>query len=186
MLPGLCPSRAQDPLTIFCCTSELYLADVFAVIGPSHQAPLYRRRAEPSVVIEELPLDEQEEPPKPKASSELSTGHSAHQQAISASNITAMPLGPASAEATGGRDRAPAKAHAGNTTGVALAAPRSGSEFELLEGLKSVPRFDMIVMSLPKREKAALKEQFDAAQNAGVLDSVVENRLGNVRRSYRV
>ncbi|KAA6423043.1 MAG: hypothetical protein FRX49_07031 [Trebouxia sp. A1-2] len=347
--------------------------------GPSHQAPLYRRRAEPSVVIEELPLDEQEEPPKPKASSELSTGHSAHQQAISASNITAMPLGPASAEATGaakkqrngpgeesqkvmpgkvpdrsspagtpssnaraaaspsttaasadtegaqssgqnlpedaslstersdqlrsvahqqadlhangsaptaapqangraaerqqpqqqlqqqqqaskaaqeaesvaqneaagGRDRAPAKAHAGNTTGVALAAPRSGSEFEvgwkrlkgntagqeaflrlldplqlpalfkqsltapvlsgialaalsmvsaqddhfgmqLLEGLKSVPRFDMIVMSLPKREKAALKEQFDAAQNAGVLDSVVENRLGNVRRSYRV
>ena len=28
--------------------------------------------------------------------------------------------------ATGGRDRAPAKAHAGNTTGMALAAPRSG------------------------------------------------------------
>lgn len=76
-------------------------------IGPSHQAPLYRRRAEPSVVIEELPLDEQEEPPKPKASSELSTGHSAHQQAISASNITAMPLGPASAEATGEPATAP-------------------------------------------------------------------------------
>jgi len=62
---------------------------------------------------------------------------------------------------------------------------------QLLEGLKSVPRFDMIVMSLPRREKAALKEQFDAlhqiaGQNAGVLDSVVENMLENVRRSYRV
>ncbi len=41
-------------------------------------------------------------------------------------------------------------------------------------------------MSLPKREKVALKEQFDAAQNAGVLDSVVEKRLESVRRSYRV
>ncbi len=57
---------------------------------------------------------------------------------------------------------------------------------QLLEGLKSVPRFDMIVMSLPKREKAALKEQFDAAQNAEVLDSVVEKRLESVRHSYRV
>ena len=57
---------------------------------------------------------------------------------------------------------------------------------QLLEGLKSVPRFDMIVMSLPRREKAALKEQFDAGQNAGVLDRVVDIRLGNVRRSYRV
>ncbi|KAL0033750.1 hypothetical protein WJX77_003766 [Trebouxia sp. C0004] len=409
--------------------------------GPSHQAPLHRRRAEPSVVIEELPPDEQEEPPRPKASSKLSAVNGAHQQAVSASNKSAAPLRPASAAAigepaaaskpdpvlpaspsssaaaaapttaasrsssdqpqavrskqkavqqlqastsgsgaakkqhnepdedsqkvlqskisdrsspagtpfsnsrpaaspstaaaladtegtsssgqiqpadaslsterpghlpfvahqqanlhangsattaapqasghaakqqqpqqqlqqqlqqqqqaskaahqavivaqnvaAGGRDRTPAKAHAGNTTGVALVAPRSGSEFEvgwkrlkgntagqeaflrlldplqlpalfkqsltapvlsgialaalsmvstqddhfgmqLLEGLKSVPRFDMITMSLPKREKAALKEQFDAAQNAGVLDSVVEKRLENVRRRYRV
>ena len=57
---------------------------------------------------------------------------------------------------------------------------------QLLEGLKSVPRFDMIVMSLPKCEKAALREQFDAAQNAAVLDSVVEKRLVNGRRGYRV
>ncbi len=77
-------------------------------------------------------------------------------------------------------------------SGIALAALSMVSTqddhfgMQLLEGLKSVPRFDMIVMSLPKREKAVLREQFDAAQNAGVLDSVVENRLENVRRSYRV
>lgn len=35
-------------------------------------------------------------------------------------------------EAAGGRDRAPAKAHAGNTTGVALAAPRSGKAYAWL------------------------------------------------------
>ena len=57
---------------------------------------------------------------------------------------------------------------------------------QLLENLKSVPRFDMIVMSLPRREKSALKEQFDAAQSAGVLDSVVEKRLQVARCSYRV
>ena len=57
---------------------------------------------------------------------------------------------------------------------------------QLLENLKSVPRFDMIVMSLPRREKAALKEQFDAAQNAEVLDSILANRLGTVRRNYRL
>lgn len=43
----------------------------------------------------------------------------AAQEAVSvAQNVTA-----------GGRDRAPAKAHAGNTTGMALAAPRSGIPF---------------------------------------------------------
>ncbi len=76
-------------------------------VGPSHQAPLHRRRAEPSVVIEELPPDEQEEPPRPKASSKLSAGHGAHQQAVSASNKTAIPLRPASAEATGEPATAP-------------------------------------------------------------------------------
>ncbi len=34
--------------------------------------------------------------------------------------------------AAGGRDRAPAKAHAGNTTGMALSAPRSGKPFAQL------------------------------------------------------
>ena len=57
---------------------------------------------------------------------------------------------------------------------------------QLLENLKSVPRFDMIVMSLPRREKSALKEHYDAAQNAPVIDSVLAKRLESVRRSYRV
>ena len=56
----------------------------------------------------------------------------------------------------------------------------------LLESLRSVPRFDMIVMSLPRREKAVLKERYDAAQNAPVTDSVLAKRLESTRRSYRV
>ena len=74
--------------------------DSLLCVEPSHQAPLHRRRAEPSVVIEELPPDEQEEPPKPTASSKLSAGNGAHQQAVSASNKMAMPLKPTSAAAT--------------------------------------------------------------------------------------
>lgn len=57
---------------------------------------------------------------------------------------------------------------------------------QLLENLKCVPRFDMIVMSLPRREKAELREHYDAAQNAPVVDSVLAKRLESVRRSYRV
>lgn len=57
---------------------------------------------------------------------------------------------------------------------------------QLLETLKSVPRFDVIVMSLPRREKAVLKEHYDAAQNAPVTDSVLAKRLESTRRSYRV
>lgn len=57
---------------------------------------------------------------------------------------------------------------------------------QLLEALKSVPRFDMIVMSLPRREKVALKEHYDAAQHAPVVDSVLAKRLECVRRSYRL
>ena len=57
---------------------------------------------------------------------------------------------------------------------------------QLLEALKSVPRFDMIVMSLPRREKAVLKEHFNAAQNAPVIDSVLAKRLESSRQSYRV
>lgn len=57
---------------------------------------------------------------------------------------------------------------------------------QLLENLKCVPRFDMIVMSLPRREKTVLREHYDAAQNAPVVDSVLAKRLESVRRSYRV
>ena len=57
---------------------------------------------------------------------------------------------------------------------------------QLLENLKTVPRFDMIVMSLPRREKGTLKERFDAAQNADIADSVVAKRLEATRRNYRV
>ena len=57
---------------------------------------------------------------------------------------------------------------------------------QLLENLKSVPRFDMIVMSLPRRDKAVLKEHYDAAHNAPVVDSVLARRLEATRQRYRV
>ena len=57
---------------------------------------------------------------------------------------------------------------------------------QLLETLKSVPRFDMIVMSLPRSEKAVLKQHYNAAQNAPVIDSVLAKRLESTRQSYRV
>ena len=57
---------------------------------------------------------------------------------------------------------------------------------QLLEGLKSVPRFDMLVMSLPRREKILLREKFDAAQSADRADSGVAMQLQSDRGSYRV
>ena len=57
---------------------------------------------------------------------------------------------------------------------------------QLLENLPTVPRFDMIVMSLPRRDKAVLKDRFDAAQGSDVLDSVVSTRLQKARSRYRV
>lgn len=57
---------------------------------------------------------------------------------------------------------------------------------QLLENLKSVPRFDMIVLSLSRRDKTALKEFFDAAVTAPIVDSMVAKRLDAVRKSYRI
>ncbi len=62
---------------------------------------------------------EQQQPPQVQQQQKASK---AAQEAVSvAHNVTA-----------GGRDRAPAKAHAGNTTGMDLAAPRSGKRFAQL------------------------------------------------------
>ena len=97
-------SSAAAPL------SRIWLMSLLCA-GPPHQAPPHRRRAEPSVVIEELPPDEEVEPPKPKASSKLSAGNGAHQQAVSASNKKATPLRPSSAAATGDPAAAPKPDH---------------------------------------------------------------------------
>ena len=77
-------------------------------------------------------------------------------------------------------------------SGIALAAlnmimaQNDHFGIQLLENLPPVPRFDMIVMSLPRREKSALKEQFDAALSTPVTDSVLDRRLEKARHSYRV
>ena len=57
---------------------------------------------------------------------------------------------------------------------------------QLLEHLKAVPRFDMVVLSLPRRDKVTLKQGFDAAVSAPVLDNMVVKRLVSVRACYRV
>lgn len=54
----------------------------------------------------------------------------------------------------------------------------------LLEGLVSVPRFDMMAMSLGSRDKAALKQMWEAA--AAAADSGLQARLAAVRSKYRV
>lgn len=54
----------------------------------------------------------------------------------------------------------------------------------LLEGLVSVPRFDMMAMSLGSRDKAALKQMWEAA--AAAADSGLQARLAAVRPKYRV
>jgi hypothetical protein len=54
----------------------------------------------------------------------------------------------------------------------------------LIGGLTAVPRFDMMVMSLSSRDKAALKQLFDAAAEA--VDGVVRQQLAAVRPQYRL
>ena len=77
-----------------------------------------------------------------------------------------------------------------SVSGIALAAldmvmsQKDDFGVQLLEHLKSVPRFDMIVMSLPRREKSALKDRFDAA--SPVTDDLLAKRLDTSRKSYRV
>lgn len=54
----------------------------------------------------------------------------------------------------------------------------------LIEGLVSVPRFDMMVMSVGSRDKAALKQLWEAA--AASADSRLQERLNAVRSKYRI
>jgi hypothetical protein len=54
----------------------------------------------------------------------------------------------------------------------------------LLEGLVSVPRFEMMAMSLGSRDKPALKQVWEAA--AAAVDSGLQTRLAAVRPKYRV
>ena len=77
-------------------------------------------------------------------------------------------------------------------TGIALAALNmimaNSDHFgiQLLESLISVPRFDLIVMSLARRDKLVLKQHYEAAQSAPVTDSVLADRLSKARSKYRV
>ena len=57
---------------------------------------------------------------------------------------------------------------------------------QLLENMKAIPRFDMIVLSLSRRDKGELKEGFEAALGAPIVDSMAAKRLDAVRKSYRV
>lgn len=57
---------------------------------------------------------------------------------------------------------------------------------QLLENMKAVPRFDMIVLSLSRRDKGELKGGFEAALGAPIVDSMAAKRLDAVRKSYRV
>ena len=114
-------------------------------IGPSHPASLHRRRAEPSVVIEELPPDEEEEPLKPTASSKLSAGNGAHQQAVSASNKTAVPLKPASTAAAGDPATAPKPdpmLPASSSPSVAAAAAAAAPTAAALSSSSDQPQAD--------------------------------------------
>ena len=73
------------------------------------------------------------------------------------------------------------------TVALGLAASQNDHfGVQLLENMKEVPRFDMIVLGLPRRDKVSLKESFDAAVNAPIIDSMVAKRLGAVRKSYQV
>jgi hypothetical protein len=54
----------------------------------------------------------------------------------------------------------------------------------LIQGLAAVPRFDMMVMSLSSRDKAALKQLFELA--AGAVDSLEREQLAAVRPKYRL
>lgn len=73
------------------------------------------------------------------------------------------------------------------TVALGLAASQNDHfGVQLLENMKEVPRFDMIVLSLSRRDKVSLKEDFDAAANAPIIDSMVAKRLAAVRKSYRV
>ena len=77
-------------------------------------------------------------------------------------------------------------------SGIALAAlnmimaQNDHFGIQLLENLTSVPRFNMIVMSLPRQEKSALKEHYAAALSTPVIDSVLAQRLEKSCSSYRV
>lgn len=57
---------------------------------------------------------------------------------------------------------------------------------QLLKNLKLVPRFDMVVLSLSRRDKEILQGGFDAAAKAPVLDSMVAERLAAMKQSYRL
>ncbi len=112
------------------CGLEKTWQDSLLCVGPFHQAPLHRRRAEPSVVVEELPPDEEEEPPKLKASTKMSASQGTHQQAVSASNKAAMPLRSPSAAVSGESATAPKPnpvMPASPSTSVAAAAPTAAA-----------------------------------------------------------
>jgi hypothetical protein len=53
----------------------------------------------------------------------------------------------------------------------------------LIEGLVWVPRFDMMVMAVGSRDKAALKQLWEAAATG---DSSLQERLTAVRSKYRL
>lgn len=59
----------------------------------------------------------------------------------------------------------------------------------IVEGLVSVPRFDMMVMSIGSRDKAALRQLWDsaAASAASVVgDAGLPQRLADVKPKYRL
>lgn len=93
--------------------------------------------------------------------------------------LTAMAQPAAAADA----DTAAAGAAAGSDAGAAqqLSAEHAVG---LMEGLVKVPRFDMMVMSLGSRDKAALRQLWEAA--AAAADSSLQERMASVRPKYRL
>ncbi len=66
---------------------------------------------------------------------------------------------------------------------IASKPDKAPAAVQLLEGLTKVSRFEMTAMCLPKREKADLRLQWDAATAS---DAAVAPQLGALRTKYRL
>lgn len=76
---------------------------------------------------------------------------------------------------------------AGSSSGVEAGAPQqleAAHAVGLIEGLVSVPRFDMMAMSLSSRDKAGLRQLWESAVAA--VDEGLQQRMGAVKPKYRL
>ncbi|KAK9829846.1 hypothetical protein WJX72_008240 [[Myrmecia] bisecta] len=69
-------------------------------------------------------------------------------------------------------------------SGVAAVDPEQA--VALLEGLSQVPRFDMTLMCLPSRDKAALRSEWDAVGSLMDMDSPLTASFMALRKRFRL